>query len=133
MTSKIRVVVAEDSDDVRDAVRMLIDAENDLTCVGDTDRFDGVAELCESSKAEVLVLDVGLQGQSGLHLLPVLRSRLPNLRVVMFSGYANPELVRAAATEGAAYVLKSGDVAELFETIRRSSDSSALRASRPQA
>lgn len=119
MTPRIRVVIAEDSDDVRDAVRMLIDNEDDLTCVGDTGRFDGVTELCETSKAGVLVLDVGLQGQSSLHLLPVLRSQLPKLRVVMFSGFSNPELVRAAAAEGADYVLKSGDMSELFDAIRR--------------
>lgn len=119
MTSKIKIVVAEDNDDVREAVRLMIDSENDLTCVGDTGRFEEVTGLCESSGANVLVLDVELSGQSGMKLLPILRTRLINLRVVMFSGHENPELVRAAAAAGAAYVAKSAEVTELLEMIRR--------------
>lgn len=119
MSSKIRVVIAEDNDDVREAVRLLVDAENDLACVGDTGRSEDVADLCETSGANVLVLDVEMRGKSGLHLLPILRARLKDLRVVMFSGHENPALVRAAEAAGAAYVAKSGDVLELFEMIRR--------------
>jgi len=121
MGSPIRIVLAEDHEDLRNTLRVLIGDEPDLMPVADTPILDEAIALCQTHFADVLVLDMELQGALTLKRLPQLRAQLPDLRVIVFSGHLHPELVKHALAAGAsAYVSKSGDADELVVAIRKS-------------
>ena len=120
MASPIRVVLAEDHDDLRRTLRVLIADEPDLTPVADTPLLDDVIPLCQAHAADVVVLDLELQGKLTLKRLPQLREQLPDVRFVVFSGHAHPEMVKHALEAGAsAYISKSSDSDELVHAIRQ--------------
>ncbi len=121
MGSPIRVVLAEDHEDLRNTLRVLIADEPDLTPVADTPILDDAVALCRRHSADVLVLDLELQGALTLKRLPQLRDELPDVRLVIFSGHSQPGIVQRALEAGAsAYVAKSGDSDELVCAIRQS-------------
>jgi two-component system response regulator DesR len=115
----VRIVVAEDNDDLRAVMPPLIEETGDLCCVATTGSLDEVGPLIERHAANVAVLDIQLHGGSVLKYLPTLCKQFPQTRFVIHSGHSNPEVIRRVHQAGAsAYVLKSGDFDDLIAAIR---------------
>lgn len=116
----IRVLVAEDNEDLRDLLVTLISAENDLECVGTASDVDAVIAACaDQDKSDVLVLDLELQGRSSIDVLKTVRGSGSKITIIVFSGHSHPEMIRHTLAAGAdAYVPKSGDFELLLDAIR---------------
>jgi len=116
----LRVFIAENHADLSDVMARLIDSEPDMCCVGRADCANTVVTAVRDARADALVLDLMLQGGSGLGLIQDLASSLPKLRIVVFSGLANDELARETLHRGAAaFVTKGSDPAVLLDELRR--------------
>lgn len=117
--NRLRVVVADDNADLSRVLGDVIDGEPDLACVGRVAAANRVLDVTRTSAADVLLLDVRLQGGTGIELLEDLRRELPTVRVLVFSGYSQPELEHEARRLGAAgFVAKNGDLDVLLASIR---------------
>ena len=117
----LRVLVAEDNEDLRDLLVTIISAEPDLRCVGTATDVDTVLTSTQEHKADVLVLDLELQGRSSIDLLKAVRKNGNKITIVVFSGHSHPEMIRHTLAAGAdAYVPKSGDYELLLDAIRDS-------------
>lgn len=115
----IRVLLAEDNEDLSDAVVALLGFHPDIQCIGVAPTLDRVLSDAAAQQARVVVLDVELNGESSVKKLPVLRTTLPDAAFVMFSGHDHPEIIKAARAAGAAdYVVKSAGVDALVTAIR---------------
>ena len=115
----LRVLIAEDNDDLRELLVTLISAEPDLKCVGTATDVESVITCTSEHKADVLVLDLELQGRSSIDLLRTMRKSGNKITIVVFSGHAHPEMIRHTLAAGAdAYVPKSGDYELLLDAIR---------------
>jgi two-component system, NarL family, response regulator DesR len=117
----LRVMVAENHRDLSEVMSRLIDAEPDMKCVAQVGEAAEVLPAARKASAEALVLDLMLQGGSGLPLIEQLVSALPGLRIVVFSGLAHSEEVaREAKRRGAAaFVTKGCDFHVLLDALRR--------------
>ena len=119
MPDSLRILIADDNEDLRATVSAFIDAESDLMCVAATGVLDEVAALAIATNAQVVILDIELNGKSSLAILPRLTSELPKVRFVMYSGHALPPLISGALKAGASrYVVKGADFDELLTAIR---------------
>jgi DNA-binding NarL/FixJ family response regulator len=116
----MRVLIAENHPDLSEVMSQLIDTEPDMHCVGQVSDAAEVLPMARKSAADVLILDLTLQGGSGLPLIEQLTSAMPELRVIVFSGLANSEEVsREAKRRGAAaFVTKGCDIQILFDAMR---------------
>lgn len=121
MTSPpLRVLIAEDNADLRDLLVTLISAEPDLRCVGTAEDVDSVIAQANDQNADVVVLDLELQGRSSVDVLRAVRGSGNKLTLVVFSGHSHPEMIRQTLAAGAdAYVPKTGDFELLLEAIRK--------------
>ena len=118
-TPPLRVLVAEDNDDLRELLVTLISAESDLKCVGTATDVDTVLGITVEQAADVLVLDLELQGRSSIDLLKTVRRNGSKITIIVFSGHSHPEMIRHTLAAGAdAYVPKSGDYELLLDAIR---------------
>jgi two-component system response regulator DesR len=115
----LRVLVAEDNDDLRDLLVTIISAEPDLRCVGAANDLDAVLDGTRNDQLDVLVLDLELQGRSSIDLLKTVRKNGSKITIVVFSGHSHPEMIRHTLAAGAdAYVPKSGNYELLLDAIR---------------
>jgi two-component system, NarL family, response regulator DesR len=115
----IRVLIAEDNEDLRDVLRALISSEPDLRCVGVASDVDEVIANANEEKTDVLVLDLELQGRSSIDVLRAVRRSGADVAIVVFSGHAHPDMIRHTLAAGAdAFVPKSGDFDLLLDAIR---------------
>ncbi len=115
----LRVLIAEDNADLRELLVTLVSAEPDLKCVGTAEDVDAVITSTAQQIADVLVLDLELQGRSSIDVLKSVRSAGSKITIVVFSGHSHPEMIRHTLAAGAdAYVPKNGDFELLLDAIR---------------
>jgi DNA-binding NarL/FixJ family response regulator len=116
---KIRVLVADDHALVRSGLRLLIDAQEDMEVVGEAGAFAQMVDQLESLEPDLLTLDLAMPGGFGVAGIEKLRSRFPQLRIVVLTMYDDPAIVRTALAMGAAgYVAKSAADTGLINAIR---------------
>jgi DNA-binding NarL/FixJ family response regulator len=119
VNDRLRVVIVDDHEVVRQGVRALLQPEADLEVVGQAG--DGLAalELVERLRPDVVVADLMLPGLGGLELTRQVIRRSPGTRVVVLSMHSAEPFVLEALDRGAsAYVLKDAGIAELLRAIR---------------
>jgi DNA-binding NarL/FixJ family response regulator len=114
-----RVLIAEDSDDLRHVLSKVIDAEPDLQCVGTVAVPEQLPTAVAQLQPDVLVLDLVLEGGTSMHMIQKLRASNPELRIVLYSGYVGSVVLGEARRRGAAACVAKGDDYEnLMDAIR---------------
>lgn len=115
------VLLCDDNQEIRDLLAALIEDEPQLRVVGHAaDGDEAVAEALRL-QPDVITLDLAMPQRSGLAALIDLRRAAPAARIIVFSGFASPELIAEATRLGADdYVEKGHSVERLLGTLRAS-------------
>src|SRR5262245_40026593 len=113
----VRVAVVEDQPRIREGLRFLIDGTRDHRCVG---AFGSVEEaLAGFPAADVVLMDVGLPGLSGIEGIRRLRERYPGLLCIALTVYDDDERIFQALCAGASgYLLKKTPPDRLLAGLR---------------
>jgi len=115
----IRVLLADDHETVREGLRLLVDAQDDMEVVGEAADGNATLEEVRAVKPDVVVLDLTMPGMSGLTAAKALRSGDPPTAVVALTRHDDDAYVQELMSAGAsAYVLKQSASAELLTAIR---------------
>jgi DNA-binding NarL/FixJ family response regulator len=116
----MRVFLVDDHEIVRRGVADLINAEADLTVVGEASTVRQAISRIAATTPDVAVLDVRLPDGSGIDLCREIRSAHPTVACLMLTAYDDDEASYTAVLAGAAgYVLKDIRGQGLLESIRR--------------
>ena len=116
----LKVLLVDDHEVVRAGLRALIDAQPDMTVVGEAGTAEEGVRHVGFDSPDVVVLDVRLLGGSGVEACREIRSRFPQVKVLMLTSFADEEALMAAILAGASgYVLKRVKTGDLIEDIRR--------------
>jgi DNA-binding NarL/FixJ family response regulator len=117
---EIRVFLLDDHEVVRRGLREMLEAEDDLTVVGEAGTADEALARIPATNPAVAVLDVRLPDGDGIEVCREIRSGHPAISCLMLTSYADDEAVYAAVMAGASgYVLKQVRGADLVDAIRR--------------
>ncbi len=115
----ISIIVADDHGIVREGLRRLLEAEQDLKVSGEARDGHEVLALVESQKPEIVVLDISMPHLGGLETLERLRSKHPDVKVILLSVHDDTPFIQSAISLGAdGYVLKNGRADEIITAIR---------------
>ena len=120
LTSPIRVVLVDDSADLRSLVRMTLDREPDFTVVAEAaDGASGV-EAVAAYKPHLVLLDIAMPVMDGLQALTLIREDSPGSIVVMLSAFTGSSgaIDRALALGAHGYIEKGGGVPEMIDDLR---------------
>ena len=110
----------DDHEVVRAGLRALLDSQDDLTVVGEAGTAEEGVRRVGFDEPDVVVLDVRLPDASGIEACREIRSRVPEVRVLMLTSFADEEALMAAILAGASgYVLKRIKSDDLVSDIRR--------------
>jgi DNA-binding NarL/FixJ family response regulator len=114
----IRVILADDHTLVRSGIRRILETQPGLIVVAEA--ADGQAALAaaRSQAADVLVLDLNMEGSDGIEVLRAVKADKPDLKVLILTMHAGREYVARALQEGAdAYLLKDSAVQDLVAAV----------------
>jgi two-component system response regulator DesR len=116
----IRVLLAEDQQMFRTAVRRLLELEEDIEVVAEVARGDELVATAVASRPDVAVVDIEMPGQDGISGASELRNRLPSCRPLILTMYGRPGFVQRTMEAGVtSFVLKDAPVEVLAAAIRR--------------
>jgi DNA-binding NarL/FixJ family response regulator len=119
MSTVTRILIVDDHASVRDGIRAFLEAKTNFIVCGEAE--DGTSAITEAKllKPDVIILDLALPRLNGVETASVLRSNLPDAKIVAFSMYAS-ELGRAirSATKIDAVLPKSTSLTHLVATIQ---------------
>ena len=117
---RTRIVLADDHAMVRRGLRMVLEAEPDLSVVAEAgDGAEAVHLALATEGLDLAVLDVAMPRKTGLQAAAELHNRRPELRTLMLSMYESDQYFFEALKAGAAgYVLKSAADRDLVEACR---------------
>lgn len=114
-----RVFLVDDHEVVRRGLRDLLDAEADMSVVGEAGTAEQGVARGLALRPDVAVLDLRLPDGDGIGLCRELRSRMPGLVCLMLTSFDDEEALLDAIMAGAAgYVLKEVNAAELVAAVR---------------
>ena len=113
------VLLVDDHVAVRQALRMMLEAEADVTVVGEASSgAEGIAAAARLAP-DVTIVDLAMPGMGGLAAIPELRRVAPRTAILVFTMHHNTAYVHEAMRAGArGYVLKSAPKEELLAAIR---------------
>ncbi|MGW1071196.1 response regulator [Streptomyces sp. NPDC002537] len=115
----IRVFLLDDHEVVRRGIGDLLDAEDDISVVGEADSIAHALARGPALRPDVAVLDVRLPDGDGISVCRELRSRVPDLACLMLTSFDDDDALLDAIMAGAAgYVLKQIKGSDLVAAIR---------------
>jgi DNA-binding NarL/FixJ family response regulator len=117
---KRRVLLVEDHPIVRQGLEQMLNHEPDLEVCGTAENAERALEMLEAVHPDLLLLDISLQGASGLDVLKAARERQPQLRVLILSMHDERlYALRALGSGAAGYVMKQEATENVLAAIRR--------------
>ena len=118
--SELRVLLVDDHEVVRAGIKALLDAQDDMVVVGEAGTAEEGIRRVGYDQPDIVVLDVRLPDGSGVEACRDIRSRFPDVKVLMLTSFADEEALMAAILAGASgYVLKRVKTTDLVDDIRK--------------
>jgi DNA-binding NarL/FixJ family response regulator len=116
---RIRVLIVDDHEMVREGLMAMLQTEADFEVVGQTGHGAAVEELVQSTRPDVVLLDARLPDVSGVEVCRRLTVSHPDVSVVILTTYTDADLVQECIQAGArGYVVKDVERFSLRESIR---------------
>src|SRR6185369_8629317 len=116
--SMTRIMIVEDHLIVQEALVALLRARSDLEVVGAAASIREAIPLLDSTRPDILLLDLSLEDGSGLELARSLYRSRSRTRVLVMTGFGDPFAAKEAMAAGVAgYLLKDQPAADLFVAI----------------
>lgn len=115
----ISVILVDDHQVLRDAIKEILMRHPDFQVVGEGGSAPEGVEVCRRTDPDLVVMDIGLPGMNGIEATGELARHCPRARVLMLSMYDDEDSVMAAVRAGArGFVLKKACATELVDAMR---------------
>lgn len=122
MTEPIRAIIVDDHRMVREGLRAMLDSVPEVDIVGEAEDMRGALAAAEANVPDVVLLDLRLQGASGLDACRTLAEQHPEVKVVFLTVYEDEQYVFEALRAGArGYMLKKAspeDIVRILQAVQ---------------
>jgi DNA-binding NarL/FixJ family response regulator len=114
-----RVLLVDDHPVVREGLRGMINAEDDLTVVGEAGSGAEAVALAESLRPDVILMDLRMPDVDGVTATERILAASPSIRIVVVTTYeSDADILRAVEAGAAGYLLKDASRLELADAVR---------------
>lgn len=126
MSPPLRVIVADDHEAVREGLRWMLRADDQVEVVGEAADGQALLRLLDAMACDTVLLDLSMPGMSGLDVLAALHAAGRNLPVVVLTMHDDARHVdRALALGASGYVLKSAPRDEIIRALQAAASGGA--------
>ena len=119
MNHIIKVTLAEDGDALRRSLADSLREQPDISVLGVASEGGKLVALCREMPPDVVVVDIRMPGMDGVAACKILRSELPEVRLLILTTFDDDEYLRELFGLGVdGYLLKTGSPPRLAEAVR---------------
>ncbi len=116
---KINVALFEDNIKLRESLKQLINAEEDMVCTGAFADANKLILNMDKSNPNVVMMDINMPGLSGIGAVQIIKEKYPSVHIVMQTVFEDDDKIFAAICAGASgYMLKKTVPKKMIEAIR---------------
>ncbi|MDQ3805559.1 MAG: response regulator transcription factor [Acidobacteriota bacterium] len=117
--ARLRVLLAEDHEMVREGLKSLVNAQPDMEVVGEAADGRSAVARAQELRPDVVVMDITMPGLNGLKATEHVKQTCPEVRVLTLTRHTDAGFIQQLFAAGASgYVLKQSASAELVRAIR---------------
>jgi DNA-binding NarL/FixJ family response regulator len=117
--NKLRILLAEDHETIRDGLKLLVNSQPDMEIVGEAANGRVAVQLAQQLLPDVVVMDVSMPELNGLQATKKLKQKCPQVKVLTLTRHTDDGYLQQLLQAGASgYVLKQSKSAELLRAIR---------------
>jgi DNA-binding NarL/FixJ family response regulator len=115
----IRILLVDDHPVVRLGLRGMLDAESDLTVVGEASSGPAGVAVTLAERPDIVLMDLRMPGGDGVAATEQILDQVPGTRVIVLTTYeTDRDILRAIEAGACGYLLKDATPAELAEAVR---------------
>ncbi len=119
METKLRILIVEDHQTVREGIKLLINSQSDMEVVGEAG--DGEEALKEASRLlpDLVLMDLSMPTMNGLSATKRLKSQCPNVKIIALTRHSDDGYLQQILSAGAnGYILKQSSPQDLVRACR---------------
>lgn len=115
----IKILIADDQKLLRESLSYILESEPDFDVVDTVETGEQALKACEIHKPDIVLMDIEMPKLNGVHATDILKSKCPDIKVIILTTFENPDNIMEAFIAGAdGYIVKSIDYKELIMSIR---------------
>ena len=115
----IKILLADDHEIIRKGLRSIIEKENDMEIIAETNNITDIPDLIGSVKPDIVVMEIDKPGINSSEEIKKVISIMPGIRLICMSIYATRIMSREILKAGAmGYIVKHRAFEELVKAIR---------------
>lgn len=116
----IRIIVAEDSDVLREDLVIQLSAQADMEVVGQASTGARASELASELDVDIILLDIEMESiRAGIEAAALIHPQKPEVNIIYLTAHDNDDMILTAMATGAVDYFVKGDADEkLYEHIR---------------
>lgn len=119
MADSLKIMLVDDHEIVRQGIRALLEAQEDLEVVAEASGGSQALEMLPTFKPDVVVMDVRMPEGGGVEACRAIKDEEPNIQVIMLTSFSDDEALFNSIMAGAAgFVLKQIRGNDLVDAIR---------------
>ena len=124
---KITVLLADDHTVVRQGLRALLEAEEDMNVAGEAENGRQAVQMAKRLQPDVVVMDIAMPSLNGLEATRQISRESPKSKVLILSSYSDDEYVQQLTDAGASgYLVKQTAAQDLVTAIREARKGNAF-------
>jgi len=114
------ILIVEDHDLVRTGLKNILAGVDGLQLCGEAASGEDAIRMARELQPDIILMDVGLPGMSGLETMERILKAQPEIRVIVLTAHSQPPLPARLLDSGACgYLTKACNASELIEAVRR--------------
>lgn len=116
----LSVAIVEDDQVIRDGVENYLESQEDIFCMISVDSVEKLLKQMEvKGNPEVILMDIGLPGMSGISGMKIFNNRYPDTNIIMFTIHQDSQKIFQSLCAGASgYLIKNTPFSKISEAIR---------------
>jgi len=117
-TQTLSIVIVEDNNDTREALEQLFLNAEGYECINSFPSCEEVIKNIDSCYPDVVLMDINLEGMSGIEGIKVLKELYPNLTIIILTVFEDEDKILRAIREGAdGYILKKSEPQDILQSV----------------
>jgi NarL family two-component system response regulator LiaR len=115
----IKVLIVDDHPVVRDGLKNMLLAFDDLELIGEAENGSAALALCPKEAPDVILMDIRMPVMDGILATQAIHEHYPQVKIIMLTSYPEDDLVQKSLEAGAiGYILKNTPIDALADAIR---------------
>jgi len=115
----MRLLIVDDDALIRESLSLTLSLEDDIEIVGEAENGKDALHICKELRPDIVLMDIRMPGVDGIGATQLVKDKLPNVKIMMLTTFADKTSIQNALSAGAdGYLVKTDETAAIASNLR---------------